>query len=82
MPNSPCKSRAFRVLGVKNSSVSPLHLLLNLLDLNLRLYENVLNKRNFCDIIKIEMEGYEMDGFRNLKFKGIFRDYQQRVLDN
>ena len=63
-------------------SFSTLRRFSELLDLRVRLYENVLNKRNFCDIIKIEMEGYEMDGFKNLKFKGIFRDYQQRVLDN
>ena len=43
--------RAFRVFRGKNTSLSPLHLSLNLMDLNLRLYENVLKKKNFYDII-------------------------------
>ena len=32
----------FVFLGVKNNPLSPLHLFLNLLDLNLRLYRNIL----------------------------------------
>ena len=41
----------FVFLGVKNTTLSPLHLFPDLLDLNLRLYENVLKKKNFYDII-------------------------------
>jgi hypothetical protein len=38
-------------LGGKNNPLSLLHLLLNLLGLNQRLYENVLKKKNFYDTI-------------------------------
>ena len=41
----------FAFLGVKNIPLSPLHLFLNLMDLNLRLCEKILNIENFCDII-------------------------------
>ena len=41
----------FVFLGVKNTTLSPLHLFLNLLDLNLRLYANILTSWGFCDII-------------------------------
>ena len=41
----------FVFLGVKNNTLSPLHLFPDLLDLNLRLYVNILILYSFCDII-------------------------------
>ena len=42
----------FVFLGVKSTPYSPLHLFLDLLDLNQRIYANILNLYGFCGIIK------------------------------
>jgi hypothetical protein len=47
----------FVFLGVKNTTLSPLHLFPDLMGLNLRLYENLLKNSDLFDIISVEDDG-------------------------
>ncbi len=56
-------------LGVKDKLLSQLHLFPDLLDLNPRLYTNILTLYSFCDIIKNKENG---DYMENLGYSRAF----------
>jgi len=66
----------FVFLGVKNNSLSPLHLFLNLLVSNLRLCEKILKLLWLCDIINLKRTVRKLT---DILLFGIFHFFEEKI---